>query len=122
MRLPAGSNANTGGVFSAPGWLLGRCVTHTLSCESTPMPTTFPNIQLFGSSFGQNGSTWYDAGAGACAATCEIVPPVEATMTATSDAREIIGVRGLCRRSIHCLRLVVADSKSRSHWRQGLVR
>src|SRR5262245_34674196 len=104
MRLPAASKASTGGVFSAPGWLLGRCVTHTLSCESTPMPTTLPNIQLFGSSFGQNGSTWYDAGAVACAAPCETVTHVEATMTATSEAREIIAVRGSCRRSMHNLR------------------
>jgi hypothetical protein len=45
----------------------GRWNTQILSCASIAMPPTWPRIQLFGSGFGQNGSTrnaglWAPAG------------------------------------------------------------
>src|ERR1051326_4114280 len=36
----------------------GRWMIHTWSRLSTWTPETWPRIQLFGSGFGQNGSTW----------------------------------------------------------------
>src|SRR6186713_1928670 len=35
----------------------GRWITQTWPCASTVMPPTWPRIQLFGSGFGQEGST-----------------------------------------------------------------
>src|ERR1700758_4490913 len=69
--LPSGSNSMAGGDavdFSGlpptpsgetrpPVWN-PRVTMNTWSCESTQVPPTSPVTQLWGSGFGQDGSTW----------------------------------------------------------------
>src|SRR3954447_4677810 len=43
--------------FSRRDRLRGRCMIQTWSRSSTATPATWPSVQLFGSGFGQNGST-----------------------------------------------------------------
>ena len=71
-RLPDWSNTSTGGAATqhlASGGFCsaarsrgvseaGRCTTQMRSKRSVAMPETWPRIQLFGSGFGQNASTW----------------------------------------------------------------
>src|SRR4030081_2997300 len=78
-KLPSASNSSTegagtqqllrGGFRVAPRSSSvserGRCSTQRGSFESTARPPIWPNSQLLGSGFGQNGSTWNCGGSAA---------------------------------------------------------
>src|SRR5690606_7686499 len=98
--LPSGSNCSTGGArrqhserggscaapSSSTGLLRGRCSTQMLSFRSTSTPATCPRIHLFGSCFGQLGST---ANFGGAEPSCDALLSLQAVrgaITATSAA------------------------------------
>src|SRR5262249_59688653 len=93
------SNSSTGGAATqhlASGGLCsaarsrgvsdaGRCTTQMRSYLSVAMPETCPSSQLFGSGFGQNGSTW-NCGTAVWAKA----GPATSTSTAASHALTIL--------------------------------
>src|SRR3981189_3318578 len=114
MRLPDWSKMSTGGAamqhFASGGFCSaarsrgvsepGRCTTQMRSYLSVAMPETCPSTQLFGSGFGQNGSTWNCGRVVGFWASAQLLNSIAAA--AISDAVLIFmgalpsGSRGLC--------------------------
>ena len=85
--------------FSRRDRLRGRCMIQTWSRSSTATPATWPSVQLFGSGFGQNGST---SNFGTSAATTMAVqamtnaPARNSAQHETSDQVAHVASRTIC--------------------------
>ena len=103
------SNSSTGGAgtqhferggvsvapFSSSVSERGRWITQIWPCQSAVMPPTWPMIQLFGSSFGQDASTAKVGISPACAERGRAAAPIRTA--ARRNAEMVLGKRATAR-------------------------